>query len=190
MTALIRSPESMSILGALGVISGVVIKDSMEAMNKNGGSESMLGTGLFVLGWALVAHSISKSNGGYLPYGAALVIVASVMMMKMTKQNNNTSNDTKNSRMKKLALCFVIGWLLLAYSIGSGRVLALFAALLVFASMMYFLPRQRKHGIVDGPGWPLFVIGWVMMIVANSPSLQRAMGEIVALERLTNQFYY
>jgi hypothetical protein len=34
--------------------------------------------------------------------------------------------------------------------------------------MMVILPFQRTNNIVDGPGQPLFVIAWVILIMLNS----------------------
>ena len=142
----------------------------MEQM-ENEGSGNMIGMALFLLGWLLVGYSISTTNGGTsLPYAAALVIAASVMMMKKTMKEGGDSD-----KMKYLVGGFVAGWLLLAYSIRTGQPIAFVAALLVFASMLYFLPQQRDKGIVDGPGLPLFVIAWGLLIVANSPKLQGAL---------------
>ena len=170
------STENMSALGALGVISGVVLKNSMEQKGEGGGGVSKTGMLLFLVGWALVAYSISTAQGGsYLPYVAAILIIISVMMMKAAMKGNNNDNN-KDMKMKVFAGGFILGWLLLAYSITTGQGTAFLAALLVFASMMYFLPKQREQGIVDGPGQALFVIAWLLIIIANSTSLQEAVG--------------
>jgi len=156
--------------GALLIISGVIYKNSMQQMNK---PDKNIGMVLFVAGWILFANAVARNDINLafpsgslqrlLPYASAALVVGAVMMMKKAKNDNG---DKK--KMKMYMAGFVIGWLLFAYSIGQNRPMAFGSALLVFASMMYFLPKQRANAIVDGPGLPLFVIAWVGLIIANS----------------------
>lgn len=156
-------------LGATMIIAGVVMKNSMEQLKKG---DSTAGMVLFVLGWAIFANTISRnavnsrfppgSMQSMLPYVASGLVVMSVMMMKKAMKN---ANATK----KKLYMAgFVAGWLLVAFSMGQNKGMAFGSVGLVFASMMYFLPKQRALAVVDGPGMPLFVIAWVGLIIANS----------------------
>ena len=178
--------EMESILGALFIIFGIVLKNSMEQTGREGPNRSnwsALGIALFVAGWAMFADAVSKNAtntlaGGdnqLMPFLGAAVVVGAVMLMKAAMKKYKADGSIMTQKMRPLILAFVAGWLLFAYSIGQNLGLAFLSALLVFASMLYFLPLQRKHGVVDGPGMPLFVIAWFGLIVANSTPVARAL---------------
>ena len=73
-----------------------------------------------------------------------------------------------------LPAIFAIAWIILGFNVGSHlknnnmKYLGLLATILVLISMMGILPFQRKHNIIDGPGMPLFVIAWAVIILVNS----------------------
>ena len=72
-----------------------------------------------------------------------------------------------------LPAIFAISWLVLGYNSGSHltgsmKWLGLAVGVLVILSMMVILPFQRKNCIADGPGMPLFVIAWVLIVYMNS----------------------
>ena len=46
--------------------------------------------------------------------------------------------------------------------------LGIFSAILVLLSMMYFLPKERSMGLADGPGMPMFLLAWVIIVYLNS----------------------
>lgn len=175
-----------SSLGAVGVISGVVVKNSMEQLGK---SKSVVGTfvgpALFVGGWLVFLYAVVLAlDGGlgtnWIPKlqaaAAVAMIVGSVLYMK---QQMAAGKDVA----PYVAVLFPIGWVLLAYTIGIGgldsipsvakltgakSVLSLGAAGAVLLSMMWALPWQRKNCVVDGPGMPLFASAWAALIAANS----------------------
>lgn len=156
--------NDQSVIGAALIITGVIVKNSMEQMQAG---NSMLGMGLFVAGWVLFANAVAR-NGATdkiltLPYLAAGLIVGSVIGMKTIK-----SGPDKQKRMLPYIGGFVIGWLLLGYSIGCCMEIVIPSIALVFLSMMYFLPKQRKNNVVDGPGLPLFMLAWLGLIAANN----------------------
>lgn len=151
-------------LGSVLVILGVVLKNSMQQMGKG---DSMAGMISFVAGWALVAHAVAKNQfnvGGNqtLPYVAAAIVVGAVMAMKIG------TNEEKKKRMKPLLLAFIVGWILFGYSMNANSMMVGISVAMVFLSMLFFLPKQRKNCIVDGPGFPLFVLAWVGLWLANN----------------------
>lgn len=158
-----------SVVGASLVIAGVVIKNSMEQLKK---PPSMIGPILFLLGWAIfgnaVARNVVNSSAGapenLLPYVAAGLIAISVLIMK-AKVDDLILIPVS---MRVLQFGFVAGWLLLAFSIGRRRNVAFVSAIMVFAAMMFFLPKQRTLMVIDGPGMPLFTAAWAGMIYANA----------------------
>jgi hypothetical protein len=92
--------------------------------------------------------------------------VIAVMMMKqyMVKKQNPPM---------VFPAIFALSWIILGLNagnhlVGNQKYLGLFASFLVLLSMMVILPFQRTNNIVDGPGQPLFVIAWVILIMLNS----------------------
>ncbi len=167
-------------LGALGVIGGVVAKNSAEQFPMLGLPEN-LGPALFVGGWGLVAYTNAlnaantnivydqKSALGLL---SAASIVGSVFMMKQLKRQGQPVGALYPA-------LFAGGWIALAYAICQRRgplkfawpntqrcALSFGAAALVLTSMMYVLPRQRMLKIVDGPGMAMFAAGWALIVAA------------------------
>lgn len=157
-----------SVVGAALVIMGVVIKNSLEQLNR---SPSPIAPILFVLGWLIFGYAVAHNavNGGpdatnvALPYIAVSLVALSVLLMKAKMGGASIPLP-----MQLLQLGFVVGWLLLAFSIGRHRQVAFASAILVLAAMMLFLPQQRLLNIVDGPGMPMFTAAWAGMIYANA----------------------
>lgn len=155
-------------IAALLVIFGVVTKNSFEQMGiPNHPIGKPLGMLLFIVGWIYTAYilSINKPNK-ILFVLASLGIVVAVIMMKQYM-------DKKQTPPMAFPIIFAISWLILGLMSGnhlSGNIkyVGLLASLLVLLSMMNILPLQRKHNVVDGPGLPLFVIAWVIIVFLNS----------------------
>tara|TARA_B110000285_G_C15071722_1_gene588354 strand:+ start:504 stop:1013 length:510 start_codon:yes stop_codon:yes gene_type:complete len=155
-------------IAAILVIFGVVIKNSVEQLGfPNHRIGKPLGMGMFIIGWIYTAYilSINKPNKLLFILPSAGILI-SVLMMKQYM-------NKKESPPIIFPLLFSISWIILCFGVGnhlSGnkQFLGLFASLLVLLSMMKILPFQRKNNIVDGPGMPLFVIAWVIIIILNS----------------------
>lgn len=150
-------------IAALLVVFGVVTKNSSGQL---GGSKigNIMGMMMFVLGWVLTAYmlSVNKDSKALFVLGAAGIVMAA-MAMKSYKKDVPMF----------LPIIFSVCWLLLGFLTsnhlkGMYKYSGLIASLLVLVSMMVALPMQRKKNIVDGPGMPLFVIAWFILVVANS----------------------
>jgi hypothetical protein len=155
-------------IASLLVIFGVVIKNSFEQMGiPNHYIGKPLGMGLFVLGWIYTAYILSINKPNKLLFVLASVgITIAVVMMKQYMEKKQTPPMI-------FPLLFAISWIGLGYMVGnhlSGNIkyAGLLASLFVLISMMNILPFQRKNMIVDGPGMPLFVIAWVIIVFLNS----------------------
>ncbi len=175
---------ALTSLGAAGVISGVVIKNSMEQLGKKENAiAKFVGPALFIGGWLVVLWSIIRTglglNAKTIQAAIAIAtIIGSVMYMK--------DKMAKKEKIEwYIGILFPVGWILLAYTVGLGgldgitnlsmeqvfstkSLLSFSAAAVVLLSMMWALPWQRKNCVVDGPGMPLFCLGWVLLIGANS----------------------
>jgi hypothetical protein len=158
-------------ISSLMVIVGVVLKNTFEQLGQpNHQIAKPLGMGLFVLGWIGTGYNFSLNQPDKLHYrlvwGCCAAIVAAVIMMKkaMTKGENPHM---------VLPIVFSLAWLYLGYS--SSHILSglmkysgLSASVSVLVSMLMALPWQRQNGVIDGPGLPLFVIGWQILVYLNS----------------------
>lgn len=164
---------SLLSLGALLVIAGVVLKNSAEQLGKpNHSVAKPLGMVAFVVGWLIVAYSVAITRGGKLQwnkrtlmaFGTAFGIVYAVVQMKKYM--------VKGQKPPMIFPALFAGsWLLLGYVTGNlnGTTgLGLLAAITVLVSMMGVLPWQRKKKVIDGPGMPMFVIGWILLALSNS----------------------
>ena len=68
---------------------------------------------------------------------------------------------------------FIASWIAFASSVGmdkskKSKMISMVALGSVLGSMVFILPQQRKLGIVDGPGMPLFATSFVLLAIANS----------------------
>ncbi len=160
------NPFHTSSLGAILVIAGVLLGNAYEELEMG---KSTLAPLLFVAGWALSAYAVAgnsantraKAGGnrfaGVLPYVAAAMIVGAVMTLKAGGEG----------KMIPVGV-FIAGWLLFVLSIRQKVKLSLVAVVLVFISMLVWMPKQRKLKLVNGPTLVLFTIAWIFLIWANS----------------------
>lgn len=165
---LVESKASLTMLGALLIISAVHLTNSMEELHM---SRSKLGMILFGAGWFVVAlatgmdnfHSMDLNIKLILSFLSAMAIVFSVFIMK----------TAKNKFEFNAPIIFAIGWILLGVVSGLGKPLVnklfgILSPILVLIAMMVILPKSRKLNIVDNPGYSLFFMGWLALTLANS----------------------
>jgi hypothetical protein len=150
------------------VIFGVVTKNTLEQLGfPNHVPGKMIGMGLFIIGWILTAYALSNGKDNKLMYYIpSALIVGTVMMMKKSMAEG-----------KKPPIIFPIlfagAWLMLGYYAtnhlpNEWKYIGLLASGFVLLSMLITLPWQRENNIVDGPGMPLFIIAWGILVIANS----------------------
>lgn len=157
-----------SSLSALMVIGGVIMKNSGAKLGlKDHKVVKPLSMFLFIGGWLYAAYALSLGRRDRLAtVMASLAIVASVTFMK-------TCMDQGNEPGKALPGIFALAWIVLGYAVsehlpGTAKYYGLVASALVLHSMMVALPYERKQCLVDGPGMPMFVVAWGIIIVLNS----------------------
>lgn len=155
-------------LGALGVISGVVIKNTYSQMEapKNKDIAEMIGTLVFVVGWLTVLHAVvMKGKTAFVPSQKNIASIASVAGILGSVFIMKSKMKAKEEIHMMYPLIFSASWLALGYNIGEyGNA----ASVMVILSMLFSLPWQRKNCIVDGPGMPLFVAAWALIAYSNS----------------------
>jgi len=155
-------------ISSLLVIFGVVTKNSLEQLGMaNHPIWKIIGMLFFIVGWIYTAYILSFNKSYKIVYVLASAgILLSVMAMKHYMMK-------KQSPPMIFPIVFAISWIVLGFMVGNHlpgnmKYAGLIASFLVLLSMMKLLPAQRKHDIVDGPGMPLFVIAWVIIILLNS----------------------
>jgi hypothetical protein len=160
-------------VASLMVLSGVVVKNSLEQMGQpNHSVGKPLGMVLFGLGWLLVARALSSGRRNKMKTVVpCLLILASVVMMKEKVKLPKVVPGM--IRKVLLPLVFAGAWVVLGLNVskhlpGNKKYYGLAASAAVLVSMMYALPLQRKKCVVDGPGMPLFTLAWVIVSVLNS----------------------
>jgi hypothetical protein len=154
-------------IAALLVIFGVVVKNTFEQMglpdHKIG---KPLGMAMFVLGWVYTAYILSMyKSDKWMFWAASAGVVVAVMMMKEYMAAKKTTPAV-------LPALFAASWVALGLLVsnhltGAMKYSGLLASAMVLVSMMGMLPVQRAQCIVDGPGMPLFVIAWGIIVGLN-----------------------
>ncbi len=169
MVSLNNNKLFLSILGAVGVILGVIMKNSTEQMKiPDHPVGSQLGPLLFALGWGITAYAISMDNNfgvNWMSQKTMMAFAASAGVFMAVMRMKKLMKEGKEPGML-LPGIFVGGWLLLANAIGNRYSWA--GASMVLLGMMVALPWQRKACIVDGVGMPLFTAGWAAVVFGNS----------------------
>lgn len=148
------------------ILSGVVVKNSLEQAKIKSVYGKVLGMALFAIGWMYMAHVLSKGRKSKMKFVVpCLAILLSVIAMKQ--------NLLKGKAKMALGLVFGLSWVLLGLFVGEHKLgytkySGIVASLFVLASMMVMLPMQRKRGVVDGAGMPLFTLAFVIVSMLNS----------------------
>ena len=157
-----------SVVGASLVMLGVVTKNSLEQIKVNDKMFKMIGMGAFITGWLFFAYSMSLDDQDKIAYLPVIAIVGAVILMKKAMSSGQKVP-------KLLPLVFSAAWMYLGHYIATKRnlnfnlkVLAYGAPLMVLASMLFALPKQREMSIVDGPGAYLFNSAWGILSVLNA----------------------
>jgi hypothetical protein len=173
MTSIVLNTNKLfrTFLPAVAIMAGVMFKNGGEqyakATNTDNSQNMKIGMGLFVGGWLAMAFVLGGNKLQLsLPVVSSMGVLLAVMIMMCAKHN-------KQEMPKWAVYMFTASWVALGYSVGLGRnntakMLGLGASASVLASMLYTLPEQRKHNVVDGPGMALFALGWVFLSMANA----------------------
>ena len=153
---------------ALMIIGGNIVRNSGEKLGLEDHEYTKhLGMGLSVFGWLFATYVLSKGRADRLPLaGASIAILVSIMSTKMCDEEGKKPG-------KIFPLLSVVGWLALGYYAGdhmNGKVryLGLLASALTLGNTMYSLPYEHEKNVIGGPGMPMFVVAWCIIIYLNS----------------------
>jgi hypothetical protein len=133
---------------------------------------------LFMLGWIAFIVSMVLDKGGTTgivgAVAAAMTVMGSgLLLWQRTQKNPSTMYSSIG------LLLFVGGWYTLAgmvsmndtslSSFDSRKAAWVFSgATLVVLSMVGIIPFQRANNFVDGPGYAMFGIGWVLVAIGHA----------------------
>ena len=158
-------------IAAFFIVFGVIYKNSAPHLDKKKRYDTIAKTSgsiFFIAGWLYMIYSLSKGGkrNSLFYVIPCSIILGSVIAKNIIKDNNKQISII-------FPILFAAGWISLGFLVsehlpGMARYIGLIGSIFVLVSMMYALPIQRKKFMVDGPGMPLFVIAWFIIIVSNS----------------------
>ena len=169
-------PHALTMLtaAALSIVSGVVVANTSKKMGTFKDFPGVVGSILFVTGWTLMAIGLSDRVTG-MTKTAIITACAMIVIGVVIQKGTSVMIDRKDPHPDAtffIGLFFVGGWILLGLSLFAGfkryRWMGPLAALLVLLSMTTILPWQRKGCYVDGPGFPMFMLAWGLIIFMGS----------------------
>lgn len=158
----------------------------------------LIGALMFMVGWVNIANVTSinrETSEATILYYSSLAIMVSAGAMKYMMY-------TKQMNMPWIPLfpaTFVLSWLALGMLVGDVKIkdvmnliygnmdfneldinkkLGLLIGPLVIGSMMVALPWQREKCVADGPGMPMFVMAWGLLILLNSNRMSNVSDDV------------
>ena len=167
-----RPDLTLKSIGALMIVSGVILTD--KAVDK--GSKSDVGKYLFILGWFVVAYSTSDKMKNKSVFFSALFVLA--MAMFAQKQMHEVIDLGEDEQKAMIGMgVFSLAWFVFAFHLNKQNkvksLIPFISAGAVILSMM-ILKNNRFYGNpiskvnIYNFGLPLFVIGWVGIIISSS----------------------
>ncbi len=175
MVKLINTKLYFSSIGALFIILGYIINKNSKKISSNDEMYVLFSKIIYILGWLIFAFSIGITN--YKTYDInlkSILAIIGVMIILFSFYEINEIKKKDNDKTKKyIYLClYFFGWLTLSFAIyyksqNIGKYIIL-GLLLIFISLLYFLPKQRDKCMVDGIGAYLLISGWLCLVFANS----------------------
>ena len=172
MTTILNNGDfAVSSLAALSIVSGVNMTNTAKQMGNLKSGYGLAGGALFVGGWGVMAKALGSNAGTYTRsiYLACAMVVAAVAIQKADALKYEVPYADK-----LMPLLFAGGWILLGSSLFLANPTSRFkffgpiAAALVLVSMVKILPIQRDGCYIDGPGYPMFLIAWMMIVILHS----------------------
>lgn len=158
------------LLAGFSVMSGVSLKNTGEKLWEEENLK-LLGMFFFVGGWILAALAFhfryQDAYSTFQPTTHPLIILPVVGIVLAAAFMNMLMAEGEEVPVV-LPILFVLSWLGFVglIALASGTVQPFLAAFLVFLSMMWLIPKERKAGVADGIGMVLFFIAFI--ILANS----------------------
>ena len=166
---LITSDQGLYIpmlVSGFSIMSGVSLKNTDEKLW--GQDLKTSGMALFIGGWILaIAAFHYRYKNDYLDFQpiAQPIIALPVIGIVLAAMLMNMKMKNKEEVPMYLPVMFVVSWLAFVglISMASNTYLPFIAALMVFFSMMWLLPMERKARVADGIGMTLFYLAFVML---------------------------
>jgi len=162
-------------LSALAIASGVVTKNSVKFLIKDGKLpgdgwqfwvSTIIGMIMFIGGWIGMGLYTKEATGGvnepWIWLGVVSILVAVLLQ-----------NAPMTVPALLMGILFIGGWAVFGWAAAGGvkskLALTLPAAGLVVSAMaLGVLGWQRKNCVIDGPGYPMFMLAWGLLTLSNS----------------------
>lgn len=151
------------------VIAGVVAKNGIREAGLGKELAMYVGAPLFVVGWILVAFELARVKNGHV--AEQVVIALSSLAILVSAAGSSMYMSEGERPPMALPIVFGVAWLVLGVLSGNtplGRFAGLIGAAVIIVAMVVLMPLQRERGVVDGPGMPLFAIGWSVIAFAHA----------------------
>ncbi len=148
----------------------------------------IFGAMMFMVGWLQIANLVSMNKDdteATILYYCSIAIMVSAGAMKYMMYNNKMAFPF----IPLFPLTFILSWIALGMLVGGVKIndlvnivngnlnindmnikkkISMLIGPLVIGSMMVALPWERKNNVSDGPGMPMFVIAWCLLVFLNS----------------------
>lgn len=154
---------------AILIVMGVILMNGGEQFLKHHDTQvsDLIGKISFIIGWIILAFTLSLTRKDMLQkvfiFGSCLIVLVSAIVSKLEIKD-------RKSKVPDLIwpFLFSVAWIVLGWTSSNKNYLGFLGSLFVIASMIVFLPIQRKYCVVDGPGMSCFLLGWVLLILGNA----------------------
>lgn len=178
-----RNNLTLSFVGAMSVLSGIVLTDrSLDNSKRN-----PFGTPLFVAGWLILVYASSLKDDNTFDHRLFIMRGVPALFVMAAAMYAQTQMSPSRQPMMGFAL-FAAAWMFWAVSLGwhvneedkliydaHRAVRGVIGAILIVASMMVLIQDRAfnaKSGFPDRAGQtysfglPLFVLGWLFVVTA------------------------
>jgi hypothetical protein len=154
------------LISGFSVMAGVSLKNTDKKLW--GQDLQTSGIALFIGGWILaIAAFHYRYKSEYLNFQpiAQPIIALPVIGIVLAAMFMNMKMKKKEEVPMYLPIMFIVSWLAFVgmIAMASSTYIPFIAALLVFFSMMWLLPKERKAGVADGMGMTMFYIAFIIL---------------------------
>ncbi len=173
-------------IGAALVTAGISLaSETKQGKTDSPGETKTIGRVSYYLGWLVVLYSLISNEKlqlkGVGDLRSILQIIA-VFIIVGTSTYKHSLIEKNEPVPKWTEVLLVVGWLILGISFGlakgkkpfvgfakRGRTyVGLVSALLVLLASLVIIPKDEKDQVSAGLGMSIYVIGWVILVLANS----------------------
>lgn len=156
-------------IAALLITCGVVIMNYIEQTSIVNNIYKMISILFFIGGWIYLAFILAKNREDFYKRVIAFTSLGIIISTISVKYFISEFKEPPLIFPALFALC----WLILGYYNAESldinhKLISILGATCILISIIISLQLKRNNCIVDGPGMPLFLLGWGIVIFINS----------------------